>query len=167
MSFYKTNDPAVLAAHRAVQDATAALRQQAKAFGERFGGEGLIGYSASGHRFAGIRFVLQKPLDIWTAWDKDGMQRPRAKAKPGTTQERRDTLKALRAEWDANAPTDRVSMDPLFQSVGIDWGNVMFSGASWFRFGDWMYFDTRLKLTAQEILGSEFEAAHAASRAAA
>jgi hypothetical protein len=167
MSFYKTNDPEVVAAYQALENAAEALKQQAKAFGERFGGEGLIYFSASGHRFAGVRFALQQPLDIWTAWDKDGMQRPRSKPKAGTSQERRDALKTLHAEWDANAPTERVSMDPFFQSVGTNWGDVMFSGASWFRCGEEIYFNTRLKLTAQEILGSEFEAAKAAAKEAA
>lgn len=165
MSYYKTNDPAVLAAYQSVQAQTAVLRQQAKAFGERFGGEGLVSFSASGHRFAGVRFLHQQPLDVWTAWDKNGMQRPRRKAKAGIPQDRRDALKALNEDWEANAPTEQVSMDPFFQSVGTDWGNVMWSGASWFQRGEWMYFKTSIKLAAEEILGSEFEAAEKAEAA--
>jgi len=165
MSYYKTNDPAVLAAYQSLKAQTAVLRQQAKIFGDRFGGEGLVYFSASSRRFAGVRFLHQQPLDIWTAWDKDGMQRPRRKAKAGTPQDRRDALKELIAEWEANAPTELVPMDPFFQSVGTDWGNVMFNGASWFQRGEWIYFKTGLKLTAQEILGSEFEAAEKAEAA--
>lgn len=165
MSYFKTNDPAVLAAYQSVKAQTAALKQQAKVFGDRFGGEGLVSFSASGHRFAGVRFFHQQPLDIWTTWDNNGMQRPRRKPKAGTPQDRRDALKALNEDWEANAPTEQVSMDPFFQSVGTDWGNVMFNGASWFQRGEWIYFKTFIKLSAQEILGSEFEAAEKAEAA--
>jgi hypothetical protein len=166
MTTYKTNHPAALAARQQYTDDVQALRAKAAAFRERFGAKDSV-IQASSSLGTGITgFVFEPPQDrlLWTVPDHKlcGAQRPRASLAKATP-ELREQLKALRAEWDAHYPSERVSWEPLLASVGLSAGALFFSGAfKLFEHDGWLYLKTGALPKADhlvEILNSEYDAA--------
>lgn len=166
MSYYKTNDPAVLTAWEKYTADRKALQAKVDAFSARFRGEGLLyRHPAS---FAGIKFpnyTVSKAL--WRNPDSNGLQRPRKNPLPGAGAETKRALKALNADWDENAPKDSISMHPVFQAMGhCNSLDFIIGGISLFVHDGWLYAETGSVKTPKltEILGSEWEAAREAHR---
>jgi hypothetical protein len=69
----------------------------------------------------------------------------------------------LWALWDEGYPGESVSREPLWSSLGLDWGMLFICGLEIFRFKDTIYFNTsakpNLECGAVEITGSEYSAA--------
>lgn len=165
MSYYKTNDPKVLAAWEAEQAERKALQAKIDAFAARFGGQGKM-YQDPAH-FAGIIFTPAKPRDLWRHPDMYRLQVPRAKPLKGASTETKDALKALNAEWKEHYPTGTVDSDPFYQSLGCNSSmDFIFGGLTLFVHDGWVYLKAGIKMPKlTEILGSEFDAARAAYRA--
>ncbi|HEL4110781.1 TPA: hypothetical protein UM343_000902 [Stenotrophomonas maltophilia] len=163
MSFYKTNDPAVLAAWSAGRQEIATLRAAVNEFAAKYG--------ATGHtysepvRFAGLRFPTEMPRDLWRAPDRNGLQCPRSTPLKGATAETKAALKALRAEWDLHVPDAKVSSDRLYEALGVDWGDFLFTGLTLFEHDGHLYAETGAGMPRMtEILGSEYQLAKLAAK---
>lgn len=165
MNYYKTNDPAVLAAWETERAEHKALQAKIDTFAARFGGRGLM-YTEPAC-FAGIIFKAPLGRDQWTAPDQYGLQRPRAKPLKGASPETKAALKTLNAEWQEHYPTGTVDSDPFYQSLGCNSSmDFIFGGLTLFVHDGWVYLKCGIKMPQlTEILGSEFDAARAAHRA--
>lgn len=165
MSFFKTNDPEVMAAWHKEMVAFAALRKAADEFATRYGGTGHL-YSNPG-RFAGVKFSPPKPRELWRAPDCNGLQCPRTKPLTGSSASTREELKALNADWLAHVPRKLVDSDELYRTLGVDRSDFVFSGLEMFQHGGWIYAKTGTHMKRMtEILGSEYSAASEAQGAA-
>lgn len=165
MSFFKTNDPVVMAAWNKEKAAYAALRKAADEFAARYAGTGHLYSNPS--RFAGVRFHPPKPRDLWRAPDSHGLQCPRTRPLKGASASTREELKALNADWMAHVPKERVDSDELYRTLGVSWGDFLLSGLEMFQHGGWLYAKTGTQMKSMtEILGSEYSAASEARRAA-
>lgn len=165
MSYYKTNDPEVMAAWKKDRTDRAALQTKIDAFAARFSGKGLM--YAEPARFAGINFPVLMDRNLWCAPDSNGLQRPRSKPLKGASTEIKTALKTLNTVWQVHMPTGQVRSDQLYKAMGH--GNSLdfvFGGITLFVHDGWLYaktgYEKMPKLT--EILGSEYEAAHEAHR---
>ncbi|HEY0200777.1 MAG TPA: hypothetical protein VGC24_03695 [Burkholderiaceae bacterium] len=169
MAYYKTNDPATVAAFEADNLARQSIRDAAVAFGQRFGGQGWAVEGFFYASFGGVVFTPPKPTDIWTVATEKGhwFQRPRGVAKKGTTLERREELKQLRAEWERQLPKGRCTNEALCTALGTNWGELIFTGIAMFIWQGAIYVETTAKLTPHmvEILGSEYVLAKEAMEA--
>lgn len=165
MSFYKTNDAAVLAAWNEEKQAKTQLQAEIDAFAARFGGEGLM--YADPARLAGIKFTPAKPRDLWRAPDGNGLQVPRSAPLKGATPETKAALKALIAEWASHLPERKIDTNAVYRALGFSSSMDFFiEGLTLFVHGGFLYASTRKTMPAMtEILGSEYERADAAVRA--
>lgn len=166
MSFYKTNAPAVLAAWHEERHARAQLQAEIDAFAARFGGEGLM--YAEPARLAGIKFTPAKPRDLWRAPDSNGLQMPRSAPLKGASQETKAELKALTAEWASHLPSRNIDSTAVYRALGFNSSMDFFiEGLTLFVHGGFLYASTRKAMPSMvEILGSEYDAADTAHRAA-
>lgn len=165
MSFFKTNDPEVMAAWNKESAAHSELRKAADEFAARYGGTGHL-YS-SPVRFAGVKFTPPKPRDLWRAPDNHGLQCPRTRPLTGASASTREELKALNADWMAHVPEERVDSNELYRTLGVSWGDFFFSGLEMFQHGGWLYAKTGTHMKRMtEIMGSEYSVASEARRAA-
>ena len=72
--------------------------------------------------------------------------------------------------WDINYPTLRVCFNPFLQSLGTEWGELLFTGIGYFQGVDgYIYVETGATLAEHmvEILHSEYLAAKKAIKEAA
>lgn len=162
MSFYKTNDPAVLEAYEKERSDKALLQAEVDAFAHRFGGKGLV--YADPARLAGIKFTPAKPRDLWRAPDGNGLQWPRSSPLKGATAETKAALKALQAEWNEHMPTRKIDTNAVIRALGFSSScDFFFEGLTLFRHEGFVYASTSKAMPRMtEILGSEYEQAKAA-----
>jgi len=166
VSFYKTNDDKVLRAWSWTSAAVKALRAATDDFAAQYGGTG-HNYSDP-VRFAGIRFNPPKPRALWRCPDKHGLQVPRSAPLKGATADEKAALKALQAEWDVHVPDAQVTWEKVHRALDVSWGDFVFTGLTMFEHNGWLYAKTGAPMPRMtEILGSEFEAAQVAAKAAA
>ncbi len=165
MSYFKTNHPEVIAAFNENSQRRKALADRADQFAIEFGGEAIFLKSGGVDTwFGGLKFAPPKPSDLWRKPDAHGCQHPRTSLAKGTKEERKQ-LKELNDLYTARTNhfnlNERVSRDDFLKSIGTHWGQVMFSGMSYFLHDGFIYVDTTAKLNDKvtEILGSEFNAA--------
>lgn len=162
MSFYKTNDPAVLEAYEKERSDKALLQADVDSFAARFGGKGLVYTDPA--RLAGIRFSPPKPRDLWRAPDGNGLQWPRSAPLKGATAETKAALKALQAEWIEHLPTRDIDTNAVIRALGFSSScDFFFEGLTLFRSGGFVYASTSKAMPRMtEILSSEYEHAKAA-----
>ena len=169
MSFYKTNNQDTLSAIDAHHKERAELRDLANSFAKRFGTDKyLILRDVHGYHFGGLKFDPARDRRFWSVPDRQfGTQYPR-KNVPGMTADEKASHKVLLTEWEENVPKLRPSLEPIYSSIGTDWGNLLFAGIGWFLHDGFLYLETTAKLAdhVTEILGSEFKAAENAFNAA-
>ena len=140
------------------------LLDKCKEFCDLFNAEDVIyEQSASDISFGGLAFSPEKDRKFWTIPTRnDPFQNPRASLKKACKQDRLEH-KALLKKWNDNRPKVCVSKDKLYESIGTNWGNLMFSsgGFSLFRHNSFIYVKTSVSLNEHmtEILGSEFKSA--------
>lgn len=162
MSFYKTNDPAVLEAYEKERADKALLQAEVDCFAARFGGKGLV--YADPARLAGIKFTPAKSRDLWRAPDRNGLQWPRSSPLKGATPETKAALKALQAEWIEHLPTRKIDTNAVIRALGFGSScDFFFEGLIFFRHDGFVYASTSKAMPRMtEILGSEYEHAKAA-----
>ncbi|WP_153164361.1 hypothetical protein [Stenotrophomonas nematodicola] len=162
MTYYKTNDPAVLTAWEQERAGKAELQAEIDAFAARFGGEGLM--YADTARLAGIRFSPAKPRDLWRSPDHNGLQWPRSAPLKGATAETKAALKALQAEWNDHLPAREIDTNAVYRALGFSSSlDFLFEGLRLFRANGFVYASTKKAMPRMtEILGSEYELAKAA-----
>lgn len=162
MAFYKTNDPAVLDAWNARLAGLRAMQAQGDALAESVGGKAVFTHGLHGARFAGVSLPASASRAVWTARDKFDAQRPRSRPKPGSSDAEKAAHAKVAAAW-AAAPTDEVSMDGLYASIGSSWSDFVFAGFGAFLRDGFVYIETEMQLPQHivEILGSEYTAAKA------
>lgn len=164
--YYKTNDPAVLAAWEADRQARVDFKKKVDSFAAYFGGEGMI-YS-NPVRFAGIKFKGDLPKELWCARDSNGLQRPRMTAPKGASMEQKKAIKHMRDHWMKHVPKDVLRDDDLYKALGHSNSlDFLFGGLTMFLHDGWVYAKTgSVAMPAlTEIMGSEYEEAERAHRA--
>ncbi|MFK3846641.1 hypothetical protein [Stenotrophomonas sp. NPDC078853] len=164
MSFFKTNDPAVLEAWHAEKAAKAELQAEIDTFAQRFGGEGLM--YADPPVLAGIKFRPAMPRDLWRAPDNNGLQVPRSSPLKGATAETKAAIKALQGEWAEHLPSRKIDTNGVYRALGFDNSLDFFiEGLTMFMHDGFLYASTRKAMPSMtEILGSEYSAAEAGRR---
>lgn len=166
IKYYKTNNPLVLAAFKQLKDDREILIAKGKAFAEKFGGDSIMVRSSHEFRvFDGLRFNPEKTDQFWTKPNKqiNYAQKPRSCGSTAVRAGKTELAKLIK-EWYDNYPQDKVSIDPLYEALGTNWGEVMFSGLGWIDGGDYFFVSTHLSLSEnlQEITVTEYRAAEAA-----
>lgn len=166
--YYKTTDPEVIAAWREYQRQVKATQDAGEAFASEFGATALFRNTIHGYEFAGITFKGEEPFmgkALWTKPERSGAGRQHPlKRVPASLKEESQKLKEM---WDAKFPQQKAEREPLLNSVGLDWGNVIFGGGfEFFEIDGVAYFKTSAQLEGAppvtEITGSEYEERHAA-----
>lgn len=170
MNYYKTNDTAVMAVWRGINTTHKALAEQASKFAEAHGASGSIRQSGlTDIRFGGLVFDPKKDSKLWTKpYRESRMQRPRQSVS-GLSADEKVEHKELLTLWSVGVPKLTVDLRPLYEAMGTDWGQLLFSGIGYFEGADgYLYVQTGglLSPCMVEILGSEFDAAKAASKGA-
>ena len=169
MSFWKFSSKEALAAWDEMERQEAELKKQGDEFSALFGGKPVYQKTACDWRFYGVRFdgrEYNNPA-LWTkATSKNGYaQQPRVKVPSALKRE----SEALWQLWNEHRPHKIADREAFYQSIGLDWGNLLFSGFAMFRHGDVIYVETGATPKAEaggvEILGSEYDAARKAAEA--
>lgn len=150
--------------------------------GRRFGGLVLNDYHAD---IFNESAPVREDKHLWTSPNNNQISRPRSSldvkkfktellSKGVTDQdvvktkvkEAKAELETLQEEYRKGvSKLEDVSFDPFFETLGTNWGNLMFSGLKWFKHDGFMYFETGENFGDRmtEILGSEFETAEEAA----
>lgn len=88
---------------------------------------------------------------------------PANQGKTRIPRERREEHKQLLDAWDDGRPTERISREPYWKALGLEWGMLILCGITHYRVGDVIYFKTDARPSpdsgAIEIVESEFKAA--------
>lgn len=164
-SFYKTTDASVLAAHANFEAAKDALIEKANALGKEF--DGKPKFSSDVNRFKCAHLVLnnyclREDKDLWTKPDKHNLSAPRRGKVKGKTKEQKELLERY---WEMFP--ESVETNPLYESMGLNWGDLLFGGGlTMFAHDGAIYLRTGAKVGPMmtEILGSEFNAAELSLR---
>lgn len=171
MAYYKTSDPAVLAAWKAYQEQADQLQKQGDEFAALFpNAKALFSTDIhSGRRFYGLAFTPAAPQPLWTKPNPKcgNEQRPRNSLPAGIKGDERKALKAeldqLAERYKANWPKDKADLEPFLAAMGLGGGKLFFAGYKQVITDGTVYIETSAApggaLT--EILGSEFDAAYA------
>ena len=161
IKYYKTNHQPVLDAWNDYFQCRTEFNESLERIKDYFhASDAFIGHSLPSIFFAGLSFAQTKDTAIWTKPDKNGIQRPRSKVIKALEQQHSEIL----SDYKKLKPKD-VDYDPLLQSVGLYWGNILFGGGFGCVFNDgFFYMHTRLKPFdfMIEITGSDYELAKAA-----
>lgn len=167
MSYWKFTSKEALAAWDEMERQEAVLKAQGASFAALFGGKPVYQKTVCDWRFYGVRFDghVYVAADLWTKpTSKNGYaQQPRVKVPTSLKRE----SEALWQLWNAQRPSVTADREAFYESIGLDWGNLIFSGFSMFRHGDVIYAETGATPKAEaggvEILGSEYGAARKAA----
>lgn len=167
MSFWKFSSKEALAALEEIERQEHELKRRGDEFAALFGGKSVPQRTINEVRFYGVRFDGREYVNpaLWTkATSKQGYaQQPRVKVPANLKRE----SEALWQIWNEQRPSIKVNHDPLFEALGFDWGNLLFSGFGMFRHGDVIYVETgatpKPEAGGVEILGSEYGAARKAA----
>lgn len=158
--YYKTDASVRLDTWAALKEARKNLQDQADVIADRFGGKAVL--MSNMHKFymAGIRFKPSRDISLWTTpTSRDGnVQRPRAAPRKGASKETRAESKQLRAQWSEIKWPESASMELVYESLGTNWANLLFSSLEMFEHEGFIYVATSAKLSPDmiEIFGSEF-----------
>lgn len=176
MSYYKVINPSVLKAHDQFMVESNAVQLAGEAFAKRFpNSKAVFHFDVHGRRFHGLVFEPAMNSPLWTKpmASSGNVQHPRLSPPKGVKgQERLDmlaTMAQLSEEWVAHFPKEKADREPVWTSLGIDWGDVMMNGMQWFVHDGAFYCNTSIRPRDgwSEILGSEYDAASAARKAGA
>lgn len=186
--FYKSNEPATVAIVRDFYIQRDTLNAQQAELGRIFGGKVASMRGITSLFTGGIKLSGGPELDVhWRRADDHGYRSLRSSAKPvkGTPKEVRTALRAeherLIALWKEHCPKE-VSIHDYWDRLGVNSGNLFFSGAVKFELNGTAYFNLGFQIDkaehlanitagkptsgwidgAVEILSSEYEAARQA-----
>jgi len=170
--YYKSNNCVVPATYAQLESDLADMKYQCDAFAKAFDAKAAYCYGVNGHRLYGFalnNYDTREDVPLWTkpVPKQANTSRIRSSVKMVAL---KGPLKELKARYDRLQPAvTKVSYDPLYESMGISWGDVLISGLSHVLFNGVIYISTRCKLTQNviEITASEYQQAEeAAGRAA-
>ncbi|EJC3638766.1 hypothetical protein MYX88_003861 [Salmonella enterica] len=164
--FFKTSNPAALAAWDQYQSDCQKVRAEAKELEAALGcgGRALFRVDVAGCRFHGMCFPDNlRPFarELWTVqrattgWSCE----PRRSRIPAHL---REQAKALAELWHNLRPVTYARTDALLPALGLDFGVTLFGPLQWFRAGDVIYVSAGIKPSHDrmvEILSDEFYAA--------
>ncbi|WP_163591673.1 hypothetical protein [Klebsiella pneumoniae] len=166
MGFYKTTQKAALDAWDNEINQRIALKEKADAFAKKFGGKPVLSYSATDYRFYGLSFDAAPLIGHNSLWTLSRAQNQFTREPRGKTRiprERRDEHLQLLDAWDDGRPTERISREPYWKALGVEWGMLILCGITHFRVGDVIYFKTDVTPSPDsgvtEIVESEYKAA--------
>ena len=170
MSFYKSNNDVVPTAWKDFEAKVTKLREEHEAFAEFFNATPAIAFSVNGHRFRGFflnDFGSREDQDCWTKPrpQNHNISHLRAKVKG---EENKAKLAELDAEYEKRKPLEsEAKMDGLLESMGLNWGILLFTGIEWRFIDNALYVKTEATLgeNMTEILGSEYNEALAKEKA--
>lgn len=163
MGFYKTTQKAAIDAWDNEIRQRAELKEKALEFAKKFGGKPVFSGSATDFHFHGLSFDAAPLIghsSLWTiSRSQNGYTRePRGKTR--IPRERREEHLRLLDAWDDGRPTGRISREPYWKALGLEWGMLILCGITHFRVGDAIYFRTSTTPSrdsgAIEIVESEF-----------
>lgn len=168
--YYRVAFPEALAALAHYENEERALEAAANEFAAMFAdAKPVFAFSVHGKRFHGLRFLPRVSSPLWTKpIEKDGnVQRPRrALPKTGVTDRvaAKIELGQLLSKWDSHCPRLSTNLNKFWESIGTNWGNVLFAGATWRNSGGVIYVAANCAIDprAVEITGSEYERGGAA-----
>jgi hypothetical protein len=186
--YYKTNCEKVTGAIRELNSAKDSLVSKVDNIAKHFNARAMTSTSTAGVRFGGLNLnnyhgygwgsksPAREDKILWTTPNSNNISWPRSNLtkshfkdyirgmnedeQKAFIKQKRDDLKSLQLEYnEMTKGIDSVSFDGFFESIGTDWGNLMFSGLNWFEFDGFVYLSsgTDFSSNASEILGSEFE----------
>lgn len=156
--YYKTDNPAVLAINAQIETAKQALLEQSRKVGEVFNARPIYCYSIESIGFGGLAlydYQTREDRDFWTKPNREnGRSVPRTGKVKGKGQEQADLLKKY-----GEMTPKKVDFLPLFEAMGVSWGNLLFSGYTMFFVDEVLYFGTSAPVgeVMTEIMGSEFD----------
>lgn len=188
--YYKTNCEKVLSAISQMNQEKDNLVKKIDKIASHFNARAMTSTSTTGVRFGGLvlnnyqgySWEKNQPIRedkiLWTSPNSNNISWPRTSltkkhfeplirgmddqnAKE-LMKSKRLELKELQDEYsEMTKGIESISFDSFFESIGTDWGNLMFSGLNWFECNGYVYLASGMDLSssATEILGSEFESA--------
>lgn len=188
--YYKTNCEKVLSAISQMNQEKDNLVKKIDKIASHFNARAMTSTSTTGVRFGGLvlnnyqgySWEKNQPIRedkiLWTSPNSNNISWPRKSLTKShfkdlirnmsdeeageLMKKKRSELKVLQDEYnEMTKGIDSISFDRFFESIGTDWGNLMFSGLNWFEFGGFVYLASGMDLSSNaiEILGSEFESA--------
>ncbi|HHL1930924.1 TPA: hypothetical protein ACQ2HX_000194 [Klebsiella pneumoniae] len=166
MGFYKTTQKAALDAWDNEINQRIALKEKADAFAKKFGGKPVFSSDITRHRFYGLTFDSTPLIGHDGMWVEALPQvsftrRPRQKG--CVPHEHSYEHQKLLDAWDTGYPSERISREPYWKALGLDWGMLIIGRITHFRVGDVIYFKTDVTPSpdsgATEIVESEYKAA--------
>lgn len=168
MSYWKFTSAESLAAWDEMVRQEEELKKQGSTFAALFGGNPAYQKTMCDWRFYGVLFFGRAygHEDLWTKGTSKngGARQPRVKVPAALKRE----SEALWQLWNDQRPHITADREAFYESIGLDWGNLMFCGFASFRYGDVIYVETRATPKPEaggvEILGSEYAAAERAAK---
>lgn len=161
--YYKATGEAVNAWNKYQQQAEA-LKQRFSEFAKHFDAKPVFDKGVESMRFYGLKlneYETRGDADLWTKPNKNNGFTSNLRSRI-TGKENAARLKALKDKYRKLWPDEAcVSLEPLYKSIGCDWGTFLFSGLQLFACDDAVYLATSLNLTVgvEEITGSEYQTA--------
>ena len=193
--YYKTNCEKALKAISQMNQQKDELVKKIDKIAAHFNARAMTSTSTTGVRFGGLALnnyqgysweknqPIREDKILWTAPDTNDISWPRTSLtkkhfesliRGMDDQSAKELMKAKRLELkllqdeyaEMTKGVESVSFDSFFESIGTDWGNLMFSGLNWFECDGFVYLASGMDLSssATEILGSEFELAQSKSK---
>lgn len=170
MSYFKFTSAAALEAWADMERQEQELKAQSEAFATLFGGKPIFQKTACDTRFYGVLFFgsAYGNEELWTKGTSKngGARQPRVKV-PGSLKLESEALWQL---WNEKRPTMTADREAFYQSIGLDWGNLLFGGFEMFLLDGAIYVQTgatpKPEAGGEEILGSVYHNAKAAATAA-
>lgn len=163
MSFFKFTSAEALTGWDKLQTDAEKLRAAGNAFAAQFDSKPVFSSDGVREAFHGVKFSngMYVSAELWTKpTSRTGFACwPKSKAPVGMVEEH----KALQEIWTEQRPRIEVDKAAFFPLIGLDWGTLLFTGITYFRYGDALFIETSAtpKATAGgiEIMGSEFDQA--------
>ena len=172
--FFKTNKPEAVNAFNKFNADRIALRACADDFAQEYDAKAVILADSDRVYFGGISFNNNSNVnrEIWCKPDRK-FSISHIRSKP--------TKKEFQAEFDAELKKwkslkekhflngTEVKKGDFYKTLGFDWGDLFFSSFACFERNGFLYIDTSISKIAEhaeEILGSEYQAADAERNAA-
>ena len=166
MGFYKTTAKIALDAWDNEIRQRAELKDKALGFAKKFGGKPVFCGDATDFHFYGLSFDAAPLIGHCSLWTLSRSQNGYTREPRGKTRiprERREEHKQLLDAWDDGRPTERISREPYWKALGLEWGMLILCGITHYRVRDVIYFKTDARPSpdsgAIEIVESEFKAA--------
>lgn len=171
--FLKTNNSQVIDAFNKFNADRVALRASADAFAQEYDAQAVILADSDRVYFGGINFNNNSNVnrEIWRKPDRQfGISSLRVKPTKKDLQvefsAELEKWKSLREKHFPNGT--EVKKSDFYKTLGFDWSDLLFSSFACFEHNGFLYIDTsisRIAEHAEEILGSEYQAANADHKA--